>query len=129
MDDGVQDAISDRQLLGLTPTTRRPDLVVRGARKLRPPVAMTLRHCELQELVSGAVVEPVDDLLRDDSVELGIVGQHLYRQLLVDDLADLLLSAVGERHSRVCAEAAEEDPYLFPQLVDEDTDGVGPVEV
>ena len=88
-----------------------------------------LGHGELEELVGDAVVEPVHDLLRDDRVRYRIVREHFDRHALVDDLADLLLCAVGERDPRAIRQASEHHADLFPQLVDEDADGAGAVEV
>src|SRR5450755_2665071 len=112
--------VAREKLTGGTPATRRPDEVVSGGSKLSTPVAARLGHGELEELVGHTVVEPVDDLAGHDAVGFGVVGEHLDLHLLVDDLADLLLRAVGKGDAGVVVDAAEEDANLFAQLVDED---------
>ncbi len=89
-----------RRAPGLTPAARRADLVVRRARELGPAVAAALGHRELQELIGRPLSNQLTTLLRHDRAELGVVRQHLDRQLLVDDLADLLLGAVGQGDPR-----------------------------
>ena len=56
--------VADAEVLGLAPSSRRPDAVIGRAPELRPPVPRRLRDGELEELVRAAVVEPAHDLLR-----------------------------------------------------------------
>ena len=121
----LQDPVADGQVAGLAPATRGADLMVGGAGELGAAVAGRTGDGELEEPVGAAVVEPADHLLGHDGADLGIVGQHLDRQALVDDLADLLLGAVGQRDPGAIGEAAEEDADLLAELVDEDGGGLG----
>src|SRR5688500_17971465 len=62
----LQHPVPCPELLGLSPSSGREDLVVRSASELRTPVPTWLRHRELEEPLGSTVVEPVHDLLRDD---------------------------------------------------------------
>ena len=64
-------------------------MVVRRG-ELRKTIATGFFHGELQEVLGHPVVEPVSDGTVNDLIELDVIGSHLDRQLLVDDLADLL---------------------------------------
>src|SRR5437660_6508359 len=114
----LEDAVTGRQLLRLLPPRRSPDQVVASAGELRPPVAAGFGDRESQKLIGATVVEPVDDLPGDDGVRLGVVGEDLDGQALVDDPADLLLRPVGEGDPCAVVKASEENAYLFSQLID-----------
>jgi len=62
---------------------------------------------ELEKPLRLTIVEPVDDLARDDLISFRIIGQHFNRHLLVDDLADLFLGTIGKRHSGRVIETSE----------------------
>ena len=83
----------------------------------------------MEEVLGLAVIEPVDDPFRHDRVDDRIVGENLDGQLLMNDLLDSHLLAVGKRHQAVAGDAAEHDADLLPQLVDEDGDRLRAVEV
>ena len=112
--DRLQHPVPDPQLPRLPPAPRGADLVIGRARELGPSVAPGPSHGDLEELVGHAVVEPVDHLLRHDGAHLWVIGEHLDRQSLVDDLADLLLGAVGQGHPGAIGEAAEHHTDLLP---------------
>ncbi len=128
MRDCLHHTVANDKLLSLAPSGRRPDLVVRCRGELRSAVLARLRDRELEEVIRRSVVEPVDDPLRDDLSALRIVREDLDRHPLVDDLPDLLLGTVRERHASPIGKAAEHHTYLFAQLVDEQRGGVEAVE-
>src|SRR4029450_9810439 len=105
------------QVTGLAPSTRRPYEVVLGGRELRPAVATGLRHGELQEPLGRPVVEPVDDPPRLHPIGDRVVREDLDVHPPIDDLADLLLRAVGQRDPGAVVEAPEHDDYHLPELV------------
>ena len=102
-------------------------MILRG-RELSFAVATGLSDSELQEMLGRPVVEPVDDLARDDLAGHGVVGQDLDVHALIDDLANLFLSAIGESNSGAVGHASEHDADFFPQLVNEDRGGLCLVE-
>ena len=122
-------AIAFDQLASRPPAAWSRNHVVVSCRELRSTVATATLDCELQEAFCGAVVEPVRDRLGDEFTLLEVVREHFDRQFLVDDLADLLLSAIGKRNPRAITHASEHHADFFAELVDEDRDRVGLVQV
>src|SRR5207249_9344837 len=122
--DGQQHVIADPERSSAARTLRREDQMILSRREM--PVARAASFdLELDELVSAAVIEPVDDFAGGDRTGTRIVREHFNRQSLIDDLADGHPGAVGEHHARVVFEAPEHYPYLFPDLVDENHDAAG----
>ena len=81
-------------------------------------------NAEVQELLRGAVVEPVDNFPGDDLPECLIVGENLYRHSLIDDLPYCFLAAVGKGNAGMPGRASEHYPDLFPELVNENCGGL-----
>src|SRR3546814_3314199 len=121
MGDRLQHPVTDLELLRLAPAPWGHDLVHRSAGELGPPVAGWLGDGEGHEAVGAPVVVPAHHLAGHDRAELGVIAQHLDRQLLVDDLDDLLLRAVGEGDSGAVRPETEHTHDLLAALVAENT--------
>jgi hypothetical protein len=120
---GRQHPITGDQVTGLGPAGRSADEVVGRGRELRLAVAAGLFDGELQEPLGGPLLNQLTTLRGTIWSRRRVVGHHLDVHLLVDDLADLLGSAVGQLHPGAVGKAAEHHADLLAQLVDEDRGG------
>ena len=105
-------------------SARREDDVVLGDREAATARGPAL-DLELEEMIGAAIVEPVDDAPWLDPPCRRVVGEHLDRHPLVDDLADLLAPPIGQDHAGRIVQAPEHDTDLLADLVDEDHAAAG----
>src|SRR6266849_9452525 len=104
-------------LARLAPAAWSPDQMVAGEIEGDPAVARSTARSfdpKMQEFLSGPVIEPVHDPLRNDLPQLRVVRQDLYIHLLVYDLANSLLSSVRESDICIPGRAPEHNTYFFP---------------
>ena len=111
---GLEDSITDHEVLRLPPPAGVRIWWLGVQANCARPLPPGLATVKCQELIGPPVVKPVDDLLGHDRPELGVVGEHLDRQLLIDDLPDLLLGPVGERHPGAVARSSRTSPRSSP---------------
>src|SRR5450755_3777189 len=84
------DTVADGDLTSLAPASGGAHQVIPGEIHDGPAMSFTASgpfHYEMQELISGAVIEPVDNLFRHDFAEFRVIGQNLNLHFIVYNLA------------------------------------------